>query len=188
MKVAQAQDELRDARRQWYNMIVISKSVSGSGESNWQPLILPEGLRANLTCGADNKLSYAAERSDLGQLANAGAAVIETQKPPGWYEHTASQIAAAGLSLLAGGPKTAAAVMTVPGLTGRVINSTAAQNMLKNQRAYRLLDRLSGGREILARSAVISQSGGRRPQPGQQSGIVPTSPLLGKRPGDQGGE
>jgi surface antigen len=185
--LAQAHHQLKEARRQWYNMMVISKSLAGPGESAAQHIVVPERLRANLTSGADNKMSYVAGRSDLGQLANAGTAIIEPLRSAGWHEHQASHLAATGLALLAGGPKIGGAVLAGPGLTGRAINSAMAQNMLKNQRAHRLLDQLAGVREIAARSGVISQSTRRPSQRQQQSGIVPTSALLGKKPGDYGG-
>jgi len=121
IRMAEAQEELTEARRQWYAMIIISKSVSGEGTAAAEGLISPQKLRQNLTNSPDNKLSYAAGRSGLQNLARSGVAILTPEKSSGSTER-----------LIAHTP-TVTGLAT--GLVGRAINSNRVQNWLKNTAA-----------------------------------------------------
>lgn len=137
----QALVDLKELRRQWYNMLIISKSVAGPGEAAAEGTILPERLGAVMRAGADNKMAYAAGRSDLHKLARAAQAVITPARHLDWTERAkihavpGSLFGAAGM--LAGGPSGAAigglAGGAAPGLIGRAVNSEIGQRILKRQ-------------------------------------------------------
>ena len=175
--MASSLQELRDARREWYNMIVLSKSIAGPGEAAAQGLVLPERLRANLTQGQDNKLAYAAQRSDLQRLAQAGTAIIEPYHPPGDIRRVvAPLVAAAGLFTGGAGMKSAIP-LAAPGLLGRVVNSPAVQAYLKNQRTTNLMNQLMTWRQAAARGGLVGAMN-QQQQPGEQRTATPVSPMM----------
>jgi hypothetical protein len=132
---------LKEARKQWYNMLIISKSVAGPGEAAAEGTILPERLRAAMTAGTDNKMSYAAGKSDLHKLARAAAAVITPARQLDWAErakiHGIPGAIGGAAGFLGGGAPGAAlgsaAASAAPGLVGRAVNSRMGQAYLKRQ-------------------------------------------------------
>lgn len=118
-----ALEELREARRQWYAMLVISKSVVGTGEGAAEGLISPQKLRQWLTSSEDNKLAYAVAQTELQRLSRAGNAIMTPEKSSGTAERLISQMPTA--------------VGLATGLAGRGVNSPAVQSYLKNQAAAR---------------------------------------------------
>lgn len=172
IQLATAKNELKEARRQWYNMLVISKSVSGSGEAAAEGLIMPERLRSNLTASADNKLQYAADRSSLHSLARAGAVILTPHRAASWEERAAGYgIPTALATALTGGNVgvgTMAGIAT-PGITGRIANLPTVQRYLKNQKAIALLNRMPGAREQAMRGAAIGASQDRKKRYGGTS-------------------
>jgi hypothetical protein len=165
--------DLRQAREQWYNMRVLSQAVAGPGEQAAQGLVLPERLRSAMTSGIDNKLSWASERSSLGNLAAAGAAVLEPYRPSGWEGWAVAHGIATGFGLLTGGPTGAVVAGTLgPGTIGRLANSDVAQNFLKNQRATSLLNQLEDWNQIMGRGAAIGAASSARPGPPTPPGML----------------
>lgn len=179
--MATSLNELRDARREWYNMIVLSKSIAGPGEAAAQGLVLPERLRANLTQGQDNKLAYAAQRTDLQRLAQAGTAIIEPYaKPTSWRAAVAPIVALGGLfssPLTGAGGIGSAALASTPGLLGRAVNSRAVQAYLKNQRTTNLVNQLMSWREAAARGGLVGAANQQQGQ-GNQQMATPVSPMM----------
>jgi hypothetical protein len=138
----QALAQLREARRQWYNMLVISKAVAGPGEAAAEGTIMPERLRAALTNSADNKMAYAAGRSDLHRLARAANEILTPARNLAWEARAATHgipgAVGGTVGMLAGGPGGAAVgalgSAASPGLVGRAVNSRLGQAYLKRQR------------------------------------------------------
>lgn len=185
IEMAEALNEFRQRRREWYNMIVLSKSIAGPGEAAAEGLVLPERLRANLTNGQDNKLAYAAQRSDLQRLAHAGTSIIEPYHPPGDLRRVvAPLVAAAGLFTATGGKSLVA--LAGPGMLGRVANSPAVQTYLKNERTTNLMNQLITWREAAARGGLIGATS-QPQQPGQQQAATPVSPMMLERARAQAG-
>lgn len=158
----QALDDLREARRQWYNMLVISKSVAGPGEAAAEGMISPQKLRQNLTNSPDNKLAYAAGRGDLHDLTRAANQVMTPLRSSGTTEravaHGIPAAIGAGVGhLMTGEPVTGglAGASVGPGLTGRAVNSRPVQGYLKNQQMTPHLSSVPGGAPQAARGAAI---------------------------------
>jgi hypothetical protein len=112
-------ESLKEARRQWYNKLVISKSVVGPGEAAAEGLVSPAKLRQNLTSSSDAKVAYAAGKGGgLQDLSRAGNAVLTPLKSSG----TGERLQASTMTGLA------------RGLAGRVANSPRMQARLKQTR------------------------------------------------------
>ncbi len=131
---------LKDARKKWYNMIVLSEVASGSGELASRGLIEPERLRSVLTKGQENKLNYALEKGDLHELARAATSVMSPFRPQGtMMEQMGAYGAPAGLGaaishFMGGDPFTGAVLgASSPTAIGRAINSPMGQQFLKSQ-------------------------------------------------------
>lgn len=173
--MAQSLEALQEARRQWYTMMVISKSVAGPGEAAAEGLVSPQKLRQNLTNSPDNKLAYAAARTDLHRLARAGNAIMTPEKSSGTAERAWAHMLPAGIGhaltggavgagagSAAGGPAGAiagtVAGAVAPGVAGRAVNSRPVQRWLQNQAVAPYLDQtptlpwsmLRGGVDALA--------------------------------------
>jgi hypothetical protein len=169
VEMAQALEELRDARKQWFSMLIISKSVDENG------IVSPAKLKQNLTNSPENKMNYALARTDLHELARAAKEIIKPEKSSGTAERVMSNAIPAGLAHAAvgamtagtaghaaGGPMAGVPAMiagaAAPGVTGRVINSAPVQNWLKSQRGLPYIDKtpplpwsmLRGGVDALA--------------------------------------
>ncbi len=137
--IRRALDDLRTARRQWYNMMVISKAAVGPGEAAPAGLITPQKLRSVLTNSDDRKLQYAAGRGDLAELARAGEAIMapissSNTSTRSLLRHIPAAIGAALTQSVHGEPISGALTGAVaPGIAGRAILSRPAQSYLKGQ-------------------------------------------------------
>jgi hypothetical protein len=119
IELAQAQQDLKEARRQWYNLIVLKKSVTGPGEAAAEGTLSPAKLRQALTSTTDAKLAYAAGRGGgLQELARAGNAVLTPVKSSGTGERLQA-------TTLTGQAK---------GVAGNIANSPRMQARLKESR------------------------------------------------------
>ena len=134
IELANAHKELLELRRQWHNMLVIAKTVTGSGELAAKGIITPEHLRSAMT---DDKMAYAAGKGSLRRLAQAANSVLTPAHKFDWVDRAklhAGVGGAAGLLLgLPGAAVGALAGVGTPGLAGRVINSQRGQRYLKRQ-------------------------------------------------------
>ncbi|HEX8838240.1 MAG TPA: hypothetical protein VF748_14960 [Candidatus Acidoferrum sp.] len=186
--LAETYEGLQRARREYRNMLILQKAMTGPGEEPAQGLVFPDRLRAALLAGTGQagRASYATGQGQLAQLANAGTAVIEPYRAPGWERWATGHAVGVGLALLSGGPvsKLAASSIIAPELVGKAVNRPLLQNMLKNQRATSLLNQLEGARDIAARSAA--QSAATLPAVSQQR-LAQPSELIGKRAKDYAG-
>lgn len=179
--IAEAYEEFKTRRREWYNMIVLSKSVATGGEAAAEGLILPEKLRAALTDSQDNKVAYAARRSSLQALAKAGVNIIEPyERPTGWRAAIAPLVTVGGLVSTpitgAAGVKSAG-IASLPGLLGRAVNSPRVQDYLRGERMRNLTDQLITWKEAAARGGLVGATS-QTPQPGQQRMATPVSPMM----------
>ena len=139
--------DLKEARKQWYNMLVVSKSVAGAGEEASAGLVLPNKLQSNVAAGADNKLNYAAGKGDLHDLARAGSRILSPYsgtRPEARWAMRGAMGAAGGIvgSMATGNPVTGGAIgmaasAAAPGFIGRAVNSPAGQWFLKKQHEAR---------------------------------------------------
>lgn len=165
----QAMDDLREARRHWYNMIVISKAVSGPGEAAPAGLVTPQKLRQILTSSQDKKLQYAAGRGDLAELARSGESMMQ---PIGSSQTSERSLitaipAAIGASVgqaIQGEPISGAlAGVMAPGGAGRVLMSPLMQTYLKGElpgqrAAQNYFDSQAGAGATALRSALSTPS------------------------------
>ena len=157
-----ALDEFRDARRKWYNMIVISKAATGAGEATPAGFVSPQKLRQILTASEDKKLQYAAGKGDLHDLARAGEAILTTPRTSGTAERAfvhaiPASLAAAGVATVAGEPLAIPAFVAgaaAPGVVGRALSSGPAQVFLKNQALSKLIRKLPPKHATAVRSII----------------------------------
>lgn len=130
MRLAEGAEQLRDARRQWFNMIAVRGAADEEG------VVTPQRLRRALTNTQDRKTMYALSRGDLAPVARAGSLLFRGLPDSNTAQRallTAIPSAIAG-AFLWGEPITGVAAGTAaPGLTGRVLMSRPAQAYLKNQ-------------------------------------------------------
>ncbi len=106
----------REVRRQYRNMLVIEKAVTGAGETKAQGLITPQSLRGALT--QQSRRSYARGKGDFHDLARAGELLMTPPKSSGTAENIRS-ITLPGMAA---------------GIVGRALHSDVVQNILKNRR------------------------------------------------------
>jgi hypothetical protein len=134
-----AYEQLQEARKQWANMLIISKAVAGPGAPAASGLILPERLRSALASGAENKLQYAAGRSDLHKLSHAANVAMTPERKLGGWEragiHGIPAVAGFAGGLMAGHPVAGAAAgaAALPA-AGRLATTGPGQRWLKQQR------------------------------------------------------
>jgi hypothetical protein len=165
-------DAWRNARREYKNMLVIEKAVSGGGPQTAEGYITPAKLAA--AAEAVSKRYYRRGLDDFSDLAHAGKALLLPPSTSGTAENIlAAGVPAAlgtGVGLAMGGdiskvPGVLAAT-GVPGVTGKLLLSGPVQNWLKNQLAIEFLKKqspasLAGIRALLAslgaQNAVGSQ-------------------------------
>lgn len=159
--LAASLETLRDSRRQWYTMLVLSRAMAAGGPEAATGRISAPRLKTLIASTQDDKIQYALQRSNLSRLARAGTAVLtslpnSSTAERGFMTHEASVLpAAAGRAIgqigaggtgatgaIAGnaifGPLGAAAGAALgfagPGLTGRALLSPSVQRWLKRQR------------------------------------------------------
>lgn len=161
----QALEDLREARRQWYNMIVLKKSVAGPGEQAAEGLVSPQKLRQNLTGSQDSKMQYAAGRGGgLQDLARAGNEIMTVLPNSGTAQRTMGYGMAGGTflgleKLLSGQTKqglTELGMVGAPAAAGRVGMSRPVQAWLSNQRMADIIRQLPPGWQDAARAYLNS--------------------------------
>ena len=137
-----AYEQVKNARRKWYNMLVISKAVAGAGEDAAEGTVLPDKLQRAITSGEDKALAYAAGKGSLHDLARAGANVLTKEKAPDLMlrsqMHSMPRAVVGGTMGLAasggnplGAGLGAIAGFAAPGVAGRLANSRAGQRFLQ---------------------------------------------------------
>jgi len=130
MQLAQAQEDLKDARRQWFNM----KAAEGAADE--EGIVTPQRLRRALTNTQDRKTMYALSRGDLAPVARAGVTLFRGLPDSGTAQRSLITTLAAALpgAFLWGEPVSGmAATAAAPGLVGRAMLSRPIQAYLKNQ-------------------------------------------------------
>jgi len=122
-------DEMKEARKQWYAMLVLSKSVDDRGYLNLAK------LRQNLTNTPDNKWNWAANRTDLHQFGRDLRAVIKPNRSSLTTERMTTQNAPIEIidALRDQELKRTSTYNLVKGAIGRTINSETGQRYLKGQ-------------------------------------------------------
>ncbi len=168
--VRRALEDLRAARRQWYNMMVISKAVVGPGEAAPAGLVTPQKLRSVLTNSEDRKLQYAAGRGDLADIARAGEAIMAPISTSNTSMRSLLRAippaigAAIGQSVHGEPISGALTGVVAPGLAGRALLSRPVQAYLKGslpaQRSFRqFLERQPSATRTALRSLVTTPFG-----------------------------
>lgn len=131
--------EWRNARREYRNMLVLEKAVTGAGSDTAEGLISPSQLR-NATV-QQNRRSYARGHGDFAELARAGEALMKPLPQSGTAPRLRAQQLAAVLGGSAGagaaGPAGAAlgvvASTALPRAVGAAMMSRPGQAYLTNQ-------------------------------------------------------
>ncbi len=170
MQLAQAQEDLKDARRQWFNM----KAAEGAADE--EGIVTPQRLRRALTNTQDRKTMYALSRGDLAPVARAGVTLFRGLPDSGTAQRSLITTLAAALpgAFLWGEPVSGmAATAAAPGLVGRAMLSRPIQAYLKNQL---LSDRAAVPAAPTPTPATsLITSPGRSIAPWQQPSITPNA-------------
>lgn len=130
------------ARRQYGNMKVLEKAISGAGENSALGLISPSQLRTAVA--TRNRGAYVRGQGDLTDLARAGEAILRPLPNSGTAPRLmAAQLLTHGVGGLVGGTAGAGSDAGVvpgaiagalaPGLAGRALLSRPAQAYLANR-------------------------------------------------------
>jgi hypothetical protein len=172
--------ELQEARRQWYNMLVISRAVSGPGEGPAAGHISPQKLRQVLTSGDDKKIQYAAGRGDLSELSHAANEILAPIPTSQTAERALITSIPLGLGLgaerLASGDLPGAVALSAgpfaPGIAGRTLLSKPVQGTKRGDWQpdwlVNALSALPQAKEQTLRSLLLSQ--GQQNLPSYQEG------------------
>lgn len=137
----EAYEDLKAARRQWFNMMAIQSAVTGAGENAAEGVVSPQKLRQALTNTQDRKTAYALGRSDLSNFARAGNQILTPVPSSMTTERTLvanvpRMLAGAGLGYEADREHPARGALAgafATGLAGRALMSRPMQSYLKNQ-------------------------------------------------------
>lgn len=133
-------DALRQARRQYRNLIPVAKAAAGAGEQSAEGIITPAKMRQALTSTDRGKRDYARGRGDYADLVQAGNLVMTPLPNSGTAQREMVRTFASILAGLAAGTATgnvtegvgaaAAAAASGPGLMGRGLMSHPVQEYL----------------------------------------------------------
>lgn len=158
-----ALDEFRTARRQWYNMLVLSRGAAAAGEGAARGQITPQKLRQLLTNTDDKKLQYAAGRGDLHDLANAGESILtplpnSNSAERGFIHYVPMALGSAAGAYFSGDPVEGSLLgglsgVAATGAFGRGLMAGPTQRFLKNQAMTRSLRRMGTKSEAAVRAA-----------------------------------
>ena len=172
---------IQDARRQFYNRLMILQSLADPREAAREGMIDPQKLVQNMQKGGgDARMNYIRSKTDLHNLAETARRISpykEVQSLLGGHEHggerATARLAGGGLGGAIGGlagsvlgpagtgvGATAGATLgatLAPGVTGRVINSRPVQRYLINQRWIRRPSTGSLKQRALVGGAVAAQ-------------------------------
>lgn len=153
---------LKEARRQYRNLIPLANASIGAGEQAAQGIISPAKLTAALKSTKRGKRDYARGQGDFADLARAGNIAMTPLPSSGTGERELMSKMVSGGGALIGGlagsvPGAAAGYgggAAAPALVGRALMSRPVQGYLANQRHVGLQNRLPGAGVTAARSAV----------------------------------
>jgi len=135
-------DALRQARREYRNLLVIEKAATGAGSNAAEGLISPSQLKGAVV--QQNRRGYARGQGDYADLARAGDALLKPLPQTGTAPRQNIQNLITTLSAIIGGAAGspagplgaglgAAAAVAAPATAGRVIMSRPVQAYLGNQ-------------------------------------------------------
>lgn len=144
---------LRQARREYRNLMVVERAATGAGSQTAEGLISPSQLR-NATVTQDRR-GYARGQGDFADLARSGEAIMKPlpnsgTAPRQYMQHIISLLGA-GVGGATGGFPGAAAGIAAPAAAGRVLMSRPVQAYLGNQ----VLAPAQGSRAIDAVTAAL---------------------------------
>lgn len=134
---------LRNARREYRNLLVLEKAATGAGSNAAEGLISPSQLRNAVV--QQNRRAYGRGQGDFAELARAGEALLKPLPNSGTSPRanamnilqTIGAIAGGGAGAV-GGPGGAAlgalAGLAAPAVAGRTLLSGPVQRYLSNQR------------------------------------------------------
>jgi hypothetical protein len=144
----QIAEQWQGLRQQYANLLRVSDAMAGAGEATAQGLVSPAQLRT--AAKTANKRNYVRGRSDIGNLARDGEAVMKPLPNSGTPARQGVQgvmnVGAALLGNTAAGLPGAAAAMITPGMLSRGLMSAPMQRYLSNQVATPLINALEQGR------------------------------------------
>lgn len=123
------QGEWRTARRQYRNLLAVSRAAGAAGENAANGLISPRHL-ADATKAVQGARNFERGRGELQELARAGQAVMVSMPNSGTPARLAVQSVGAGVGGLAAGAYGAMLAPIGSGLVARAFMSAPVQNYL----------------------------------------------------------
>jgi len=123
------QGEWRTARREYRNLLAVSRAAGAAGENAANGFISPAQLAA-ATKAVQGARNFERGRGDLQELARAGQAIMMPLPNSGTPARLAAQSVGAGVGGLAGGAYGALLAPVGSGLAARAFMSAPVQNYL----------------------------------------------------------
>jgi hypothetical protein len=141
----------QNARRQYRNLIPISRAAAGAGEQVAEGAITPAKLRQVIAGTQRGQREYSRGQGDFAELARSGNILLTPLPNSGTAQRELARFIAASLGAAAGGGLSggtaagigAAAGAIAPGVAGRALMSPLAQGYLGNQLAPNLPQQIS---------------------------------------------
>jgi hypothetical protein len=154
-------DQLRNARREYRNLLVIEKAATSAGENAALGLISPSALR-NATV-QQGRRAYARGQGDFGDLARAGESIMKPLPNAGTGPRVGVQLmgsaVGAAIGSMFGGPAGgmigALAPMAGQAMIGRTTMSPLMQAYLQNQAGAALRDLPRGTRRAVIPGTIV---------------------------------
>jgi len=147
--ISQIADNLRTARREYRNMLVIEKAATSAGANAADGIISPAALRAATV--QQNRRAYARGQGDFGDLARAGVSIMTPLPNSGTAPRVGVQLMGgaigAGIGGLFGGP--------VPGVLGAAAGQVAGPALLGRATMSPLMQRYLQGQSLGGAQGVV---------------------------------
>jgi hypothetical protein len=136
----------QNARRQYRNLIPITRAAAGAGEQVAEGAITPAKMRQVIAGTQRGQRDYSRGRGDFAELVRSGNVLLTPLPNSGTAQRELARFIASSLGAVAGGGLSggtgagigAAAGAVAPGAVGRVLMSPLAQGYLGNQLAPNL--------------------------------------------------
>jgi hypothetical protein len=161
---AEVAKQWREVRKQYKNLLVLERAMSGAGSDALNGLISPAALRT--AAKVKGKRAYSRGKDDLGELARAAAEVMKPLPQSGTAPRAAaSAILGVGATAATGGNFLAglAAAASEPALRAamsRIVTSKPVQNWMANQRAAGYLAERPGRANAMVVPEILAEHGG----------------------------
>jgi hypothetical protein len=158
----------QDARRQYRNLIPISRAAAGAGETAAEGIITPVKMRSIIAGTQRGQREYSRGQGDFAELTRAGNILLAPLPNSGTAQRELMRFITSSAGAAIGGATTggvgagvgAAAGAAMPGVAGRALMSPLGQAYLGNQVAPNLPEMLPSPALRSALTSPLSEGSG----------------------------